>query len=112
MAAETVGNDYVSDKIRSGAVAVEQGADLAEVFTSCRVFPERFINAVRVGLKTGDLPGMTMKVARMYEEEVDRTLQAMISAIEPTLVALLSVLIGIVLITVMLPLTKIMSSMG
>ena len=65
-----------------------------------------------MGLKTGDLPGMTMKVARMYEEEVDRTLQAMISAIEPTLVALLSVLIGIVLITVMLPLTKIMSSMG
>lgn len=112
MAAETVGNDYVSDKIRSGAVAVEQGADLAEVFTSCRVFPERFINAVRVGLKTGDLPGMTMKVAGMYEEDVDRTLQAMISAIEPTLVALLSVLIGIVLITVMLPLTKIMSSMG
>ncbi len=112
MAAETVGNDYVSERIEVCIIAVEQGEDLVEALTGSGVFPERFVNAVRIGLKTGDLPGMTMKVAELYEEDVNRTLQAMISAIEPTLVAVLSVLIGIVLVTVMLPLARIMASMG
>lgn len=112
MAAETVGNDHVAEKIEWCRAQIEQGKDLAEAMRLTQVFPDEFIHAMQIGLKTGDLPHVTMKISEIYEDEVSRTLEGMISAVEPTLVAVLSVIIGIVLITVMIPLTRIMASMG
>jgi len=112
MAAKVVGNEYIEERITFCRQKIQQGADLAESFDSAGAFPGRFVNMIRAGHKTGELPVMARKMAAIYQDEIDRALQGAVSGIEPALVAVLSIIIGIVLITVMLPLMRIMSSMG
>ncbi|MDY3003067.1 MAG: type II secretion system F family protein, partial [Christensenella hongkongensis] len=58
------------------------------------------------------LDGVMKKVAQHYEEEIDRKLSGIIAALEPTLVAILSVIVGMILLSVMLPLMGVMSAIG
>ena len=51
------------------------------------------------------------EIAEKYEEEIDNRLTSIISILEPTLVIILSVIVGIILFSVMLPLMGIMSSL-
>lgn len=112
MAAEVIGNKYMAEQIEFCRQEIRQETDLVQCFNLAEVFPPEFVNMIRVGHKTGEIPSMAKKAADTYEEEVDKALQGIVSAIEPSLVAILSIVIGIVLITVMLPLMQIMSSMG
>ena len=112
MAAGVIGNKYMTERIELCRQQIRQETDLVQCFDLAGVFPPEFVNMIRVGHKTGEIPSMAKKAADTYEEEVDKALQGIVSAIEPSLVAILSVVIGVVLITVMLPLMQIMSSMG
>ncbi|HHY17610.1 MAG TPA: type II secretion system F family protein [Firmicutes bacterium] len=112
MSAEVVGNEYMAERIKFCRQKIQEEMALAKCFDLAGVFPREFVNMIRVGHKTGNLPSMARKMAGTYEEEVDKSLQGIVSTIEPSLVVILSVVIGIVLITVMLPLMQIMSSMG
>ncbi|HHX10535.1 MAG TPA: type II secretion system F family protein [Firmicutes bacterium] len=112
MAAEVVGNEYVAKQIGDCRQKIQQGEDLAEAFVSVGVFPSAFVNMIRVGHTTGELPSMARKMAGMYQDEVYRALQDTVSCIEPVLVSVLSVVIGVVLVAVVLPLIGILSSMG
>ena len=64
-----------------------------------------------IGSKTGVLEEVMNKIAGQYEEEIDNRLSRMITAIEPTLVIILSVIVGIILLSVMLPLISVMSTL-
>ena len=111
MAAQVAGNGYVAKQLAWCRQKIEKGNDLAECFNSVNIFPSSFVNMVRVGHKTGELPSMARKMAAIYQDEVHRTLHGAVSRIEPVLVSALSVVIGVVLIAVVLPLISIMSSM-
>jgi type IV pilus assembly protein PilC len=52
------------------------------------------------------------QLASLYEEEIDKSIESFVSVLEPILIAVLSCLIGAVLLSVMLPLMGIMSSIG
>ncbi|MGI6627014.1 MAG: type II secretion system F family protein [Bacillota bacterium] len=112
MSAEVVGNEYMAERIKFCRQKNQEEMDLTKCFDLAGVFPREFVNMIRVGHKTGNIHSMARKIAGTYEEEVDKSLQGIVSTIEPSLVVILSVVIGIVLITVMLPLMQIMSSMG
>lgn len=66
---------------------------------------------VKIGFMTGRQDEVTAKVAEMYSAETDEKLEKLLSIIEPTLIAILAVIIGCVLLAIMLPLAGIMSSM-
>ena len=63
-----------------------------------------------VGEKTGRLDSAMDRIAVLYQEEIDTRINNVLSVIEPVLVASLSLIVGIILISVMLPLLGIMSS--
>ena len=67
---------------------------------------------VSVGFSTGSADMVLRKLASRYEEEVDARVARMLSVLEPTLVAILAVVVGIILLSVMLPLMGVMSSIG
>lgn len=64
---------------------------------------------VTVGYRTGSLDEMMKKIAAGYEKEIDERLNRTISILEPTLVAVLAVITGLILLSVMLPLMGILS---
>ena len=64
---------------------------------------------VTVGYKTGSLDEVMQKIADRYEEEIDEKISHTIGILEPTLIAVLSVVTGLILLSVMLPLMGILS---
>ena len=76
------------------------------------IFSGLYSKMISVGIRTGSVDQVMSKIAGEYDEEVVQSLQRKISVIEPTLVAVLSVLVGLILISVMLPLMNIMSNLG
>lgn len=67
---------------------------------------------VAVGFKSGSIDAVMKQIAQNYEKETDKQMSRIISIIEPTLVILLSLVVGIILLSVLLPLMGIMSSIG
>ncbi len=109
---ELLDNSYMQGKIDECRRRVSQGEDVPDAFYQAGIFPRLFTRMLAVGFKTGDLDGMVSRLSDMYEQEVNTSLSRIIGAIEPAFIAMLSVVVGIILISVMLPLIRIMATIG
>ncbi|MBR5896562.1 MAG: type II secretion system F family protein, partial [Lachnospiraceae bacterium] len=67
---------------------------------------------VAVGIKTGDIEQVLNKIADGYERANEKKINNIISIIEPTLVIVLSLVVGLILLSVILPLMGIMTAIG
>ena len=91
---------------------VADGASFADAVSQAGIFPGVYARMVSVGFSTGSADTVLRKLASRYEEEVDARVARMLSVLEPTLVAILAVVVGAILLSVMLPLMGVMSSIG
>ena len=62
-------------------------------------------------LWNGQVDSVMAKLAELYQENTDDRISRLVSMIEPTMVAVLSIIIGVILLSVMLPLAALMASM-
>lgn len=109
---ELVDNQRMREKIAVCRNALENGANLSESLIVADIFNNLYSRMVSVGFKSGNLPRVMRKIASCYENETTRKMQNFISILEPTLVIILSFIVGIILLSVILPLMSIMSSIG
>lgn len=112
MSAPLTGNQYAQNRISEAQEEVAKGVPVVEALKGAGIFPELFIQMMRVGFKSGQVDAMLTKLTDIYEMELDRATQRVTSAIEPALVTALSLVVAIVLLTVMLPMIQIMTSIG
>jgi type IV pilus assembly protein PilC len=70
------------------------------------------ISMVDVGEETGQLPEMLLKVADVYDDEVDNAVTALTSILEPLMIVFLALVVGSVVFALFLPLIKMISTMG
>ena len=87
-------------------------ADLPEALASAEIFSNLYSRMVSVGFRSGSMDVVMLQIASHYEEETDRQLSRIVSIIEPTLVIILSLIVGVILLSVLLPLMGIMASIG
>jgi type II secretory pathway component PulF len=90
--------------------AVTDGKTLAQPLAHCKVFPQLMVDLVRIGEETGDVPGALNNLADTYESELDTSLRLMTQLIEPVLIICMAVMVGFVLLSIFLPLFKLISS--
>ena len=83
----------------------------SEVLLSNHIFSGLYARLVSIGGRTGSMEEIMQKIADQYDEDIDVRMAGMIAAIEPTLVIILSVIVGIILLSVMLPLVSIMAGL-
>ncbi len=107
---ETSGNVVVSNAISNIHSAVKEGESIVTPMSASPVFPPMVISMVDVGEETGKLPDMLLKVADVYDDEVDNAVTALTSVIEPLMIVLLAVIVGTIVIAMFLPLIKLMDS--
>lgn len=88
------------------------GMGFSDAIVETEMFSGLYGKMITVGFKTGTLDSVMQRIAERYEEEADRRMGAIVSALEPTLVAILSLIVGLILISVMLPLMGVMSAIG
>ncbi len=85
--------------------------DIGKAFSISGIFGGLYGKMAILGAKTGNMENVLEKVAVTYQEEADEEINDLIAVVEPTLVVILSVIVGIILLSVMLPLLNIMSGM-
>lgn len=90
---------------------LEQGCDLAAALVDCHIFTGLHARTLLIGQRTGKLDQALSKVADSCQEEIDARTDKLLSYIEPAIVAVFSVLAGIILLSVMFPLMGIMSGL-
>jgi len=105
-------NQLVAGRIAACREQIRKGADTFAALQDTRLFPRLFIRMLALGNRTGDLDAVMTKIARAYESEVDNRLTRLTGIVEPLLVVVLSIIVGAILLTVMLPLVEIMASIG
>jgi type IV pilus assembly protein PilC len=99
-------------KVESVATGVAGGGSFADAVEKARIFEPIHDKMIRVGILAGQTETVMDRLAEQYQDEVDDGIRHLVSAIEPTLVAVLSIVIGGILLSVMLPLASLMSSLG
>ena len=100
-----------AEKLRTVRDKLENGGAFADAVAEADIFEELHNRMIRMGSATGHEDQVFKKLGELYEEDAEDSISRMVSMIEPTLVALLAVVIGAVLLTVMLPMAGILSSL-
>lgn len=101
--AKTAGNIVIEDAIQYTRQKISEGKNMAQPLTEANVFPPMVVQMVGVGEQTGALDQMLNKIADFYEEEVDVAVGALTSLIEPVMMVGIGGTVGIVLISMYLP---------
>ena len=109
---ETSGNDVVATAIQKVHDAVKEGEGIAGPLNDTKIFPPMVISMVEVGEETGKLPEMLEKIADTYDEEVDNSVSALTSLIEPLMIVGLAGIVGSIVIALFMPLVRIIEKMG
>jgi type IV pilus assembly protein PilC len=73
------------------------------------VFPPMVSQMVKIGEETGELDAMLGKIADFYEEEVDASISALTSIIEPVMIIIIGAMVGVIIISMYLPMFKLIS---
>jgi type IV pilus assembly protein PilC len=105
-------NSLVSSRIDESRQKIRSGADTFDALQETGLFPRLFVRMLALGSRAGELDTVMSKIAQAYENEVNNRLTRLTGMVEPLLVIILSLVVGIILLTVMLPLVEIMSSIG
>ena len=104
--AKTSGNAILEDTIYQVRLKIEGGGTMAEPMQQSGFFPPMVTQMVSVGESTGELDTMLVKVADYYEEEVDVVVANLLTLLEPLLMVFLGVVVGGIVISMYLPLFK------
>lgn len=103
----TAGNKMVANAVTDIQASVKRGESLAGPLHHHAVFPPMVTHMMSVGEETGALDTMLGKVADFYDSEVDDTVNALTSLIEPLLIIVMGVAVGGILISLYLPMFNI-----
>ena len=105
--AVTAGNALVGEAVKDVQASVKRGESLAGPLGRHEVFPPMVTHMMAVGEETGALDTMLSKVADFYDSEVDASVSALTSLIEPLLIVVMGVAVGGILIALYLPMFNI-----
>jgi type IV pilus assembly protein PilC len=108
IAGQTAGNWVVESALADVRAKVHQGVPIAQPLIEDPVFPPLVSQMVKVGEETGELEKMLDKIADFYEDEVDASIQALTSIVEPLMMIGVGVVVGIIIIAMYMPMFKLL----
>ena len=104
----TAGNVILETGVMDARRMVSEGKSLTEAFTATGLFPFMLTQMVNVGEATGTLDEMMTKLADFYDDEVDASVSALLSVMEPVLLICVGGLVGSLIISMYLPIFSLM----
>ena len=102
---------FFQEKLTVCQKEVEEGGDLSEALHKTGIFSGVYAQMASIGSKTGSMEQVMGRLAKLYQDDIDARMNNALAVLEPTLVIVLSLIVGVILLSVMLPLTGIMSSL-
>ncbi|MBN1492858.1 MAG: type II secretion system F family protein [Candidatus Omnitrophica bacterium] len=112
VAMDTIDNTLVVKVLKDVSVRVKEGRSISQPLDESKLFPQMVVNMINVGEETGELDKMLAKVASYYTREVDNMIKNFTKIIEPVLIIFMTIIVGFIAVSIFMPLTDIMQSMG
>lgn len=107
-----IADEDVARRVQACREKMTAGESFPDAVEQLHIFEPLHLRMIRVGAAAGQTDGVMRKLAEIYEDAADDAITHAVSVIEPTLVALMSVVIGSILLAVMLPLLSLMGGMA
>ncbi len=108
---ETAGNSVIARAISQVHDSVKEGESIVLPLETSGAFPPMVISMIDVGEETGQLPEMLLKIAEVYDDEVDNSVAALTSLLEPIMIVFLALVVGTIVIALFMPLISIISGL-
>ena len=112
VAKDTTGNEVMARSIIRVHDSVREGETVAKPLLKAGLFPAMAVNMISVGEETGALDQMLLKIADVYDEEVDVTVTGLMSLLEPFLIIGMGLIVGFIVIAMFLPLFSLVTALG
>ncbi len=112
IAVRSVSNLHMRKVLEGVLEDIERGKSISSLLKGTGMFPPLFINLVETGESSGELEKMLRLVSEVYKKEAIRTINTWIRLVEPFSILLIGVIVGIMVVSVLLPLTEITSGIG
>jgi type IV pilus assembly protein PilC len=109
---QVISNTLLKEAISRTREAVTDGKTIAQPLAQSKLFPQLMVDLVKIGEETGDVPGSLANLADTYEGELSIALRLMMTLIEPLLIVVMAVGVGFLLLSVLLPMFKLISNIN
>ncbi len=110
--ARTSGNAVLEEALLKVRKAVEEGRTIVDPLKDSAVFPNMVTQMIGVGEATGAMDSMLQKIADFYEDEVDAATKDMLTLLEPVMITFLGGTVGGIVISLYLPLFKLIGKLA
>lgn len=111
MACEASGNPLLEASVNEVVSALKGGETLVDSLAVSGFFPRTFLDLVRAGEESAQLPEMLGRSALLYETDLDQAIDAFTSLLEPLVMLVMGVIVGIVVIATMLPMMTLLQNL-
>ena len=108
---ETAGNAAIAGAIARVHDSVKEGESIVQPMEASKAFPPMVVSMIDVGEETGKLPEMLLKIADVYDDEVDNAVAALTSMLEPIMIVFLAVIVGTIVLALFTPLISIITGL-
>lgn len=105
-------NTYVEKAMEDVKAGVRRGKDLAVPMKQTGVFPPMLLYMVELGQRSGELETMLLKTADTYDDDVTVTVDAMVSLLEPVIIIVMGLFVGMLVLSILLPILNMSTSIG
>ena len=110
--ADTAGNMVVSNTVRDSRESVRNGNMLSEPLSKSKVFPPMVTRMIAIGERSGALETLLEKIAEFYDSQVKAMIKSLTSLIEPLLICFMGGIVGLVILSVFLPILNIIGNLS
>jgi type IV pilus assembly protein PilC len=108
----TGGNIAVEEAMDGVIASVKRGGTIAAPLAQAPIFPNMVTHMVGVGEESGSLDAMLERVAEFYEDQVEASVKALTSILEPVMIIVIGGIVGFIVISMYLPLFNVYNHIG
>lgn len=103
ISAESIGNDILGEAVMEASDRIKEGQSISTPLEESKVFPPMVTQMILVGEESGSLETMLFNIANFYDQEVERAIEQLTSVIEPMMMIVVALVVGVMVIAMYLP---------
>jgi type IV pilus assembly protein PilC len=108
---DVIGNEVYRQIIREAASSIKKGGKIADTFNKYDLFPPIVVQMLQVGEETGKVSYSLSKITDFYTKEADNLVKNFSSLIEPVIMVILAIGVGILVSAILLPIYQVATNM-
>ncbi len=107
-----LGNAFIQNRMDDVKIGVRRGRDLAQPIKETGLFPPMMIHMIELGQRSGEIEDMLLQIADTFDEDVRLTIDALVALIEPLIIIVMGLFVGLLVLAILLPIFQLSTNIG